>query len=92
MIKLTRLNDTPVIINVFLIEHLDTTPDTVVALTNGRRFVVKETVDEVVALAVEYLGGLREHNCDPMILMQHGRISASEGVFGTVGRKISTEE
>jgi flagellar protein FlbD len=74
MIKLTRLNASPVVINVFLIEHLDATPDTVVSLTNGRRFVVKESVDEVIERAVEYLGELRSNGANPIALAQLGRI------------------
>ena len=31
-----------------LIEHIETTPDTVVSLTNGQKFVVIESADEVV--------------------------------------------
>jgi flagellar protein FlbD len=75
MIKLTRLNDTPVVINCFLIEHLEATPDTVVSLTTGRRFVVRETVDEVVELAVAYLTGLHEREIDPVIIGQLGRVT-----------------
>jgi hypothetical protein len=35
MIKLTRLNHVPLIVNADLIEHVEVTPDTMVALTNG---------------------------------------------------------
>ena len=36
MIQLTRLNHVPLIVNADLIEHVEVTPDTVVALTTAR--------------------------------------------------------
>lgn len=54
VIALTRLNGSAVTINAELIEIVETTPDTVITLATGNRFVVKEKVDEVVAKVVEY--------------------------------------
>lgn len=48
MIKLTRLNGIPFVINCDLIESVEATPDTIVALTSNQRFVVQEPVDEVI--------------------------------------------
>ncbi|NLK98696.1 MAG: flagellar FlbD family protein, partial [Epulopiscium sp.] len=48
MIKVTRLNDTQIVINAELIEFVEETPDTVITMTTGRKIVVKETVDEVI--------------------------------------------
>ena len=48
MIRLTRLNHVPMIVNADLIEHIDMTPDTIVTLTSGQKFTVLETADEVV--------------------------------------------
>jgi flagellar protein FlbD len=48
MIKLTRLNHVPLIVNADLIEHIDMTPDTVVTLTSGQKFMVLESAEEVV--------------------------------------------
>ena len=48
VIKLTRLNSQPIVINADLIEHVDITPDTVIALTTGGKFMVLEPVDEVI--------------------------------------------
>ena len=36
MIRLTRLNHAPMVLNSDLIEHIDVTPDTVITLTNGQ--------------------------------------------------------
>lgn len=54
MIKLTRLNGSPLTVNAELIETIEACPDTVLALATGNRVVVKEPVDAVVALVIEY--------------------------------------
>lgn len=48
MIKVTRLNHIPLFLNSDLIEHIDMTPDTVVTLTNGQKYMILEPADEVV--------------------------------------------
>jgi flagellar protein FlbD len=54
MIKLTRLNRNPLIVNSDLIEHIEATPDTVVTLTSGQKFMVLETSEEVVERVVAF--------------------------------------
>jgi len=54
MIKLTRLNHVPLIVNADLIEHVEVTPDTVVALTTGQKFMVLESAEEVVEKVVQF--------------------------------------
>ncbi|HTW66615.1 MAG TPA: flagellar FlbD family protein [Bryobacteraceae bacterium] len=54
MIKLTRLNRVPLIVNADLIEHVEGTPDTVVALTNGQKFLVLESAEEIVEKVIEF--------------------------------------
>lgn len=54
MIQLTRLNHIPLILNSDLIEHIEVTPDTVITLTTGQRFLVLESSDEVVAKVVSF--------------------------------------
>jgi flagellar protein FlbD len=54
MIRLTRLNGVPLVINSDLIEHMEMTPDTVISLTNGQKFMVRETPEDVVELIVEF--------------------------------------
>jgi len=54
MIRLTRLNHIPLIVNADLIEHVEITPDTVVALTNGQKFMVLETAEEVVDKVIQF--------------------------------------
>ncbi|GBD29053.1 hypothetical protein HRbin32_00137 [bacterium HR32] len=54
MIRVTRLNGTETVINAELIESVEATPDTVISLTTGHRYVVHESVDEVVARVLAY--------------------------------------
>jgi flagellar protein FlbD len=54
MIYVTRLNHTPVVLNCDLIEHMETTPDTVISLTTGQKFMVLESAEEIVAQVVNY--------------------------------------
>ena len=54
MIKLEKLNGSMVVVNAELIESVEATPDTVINLATGNRFLVKNPVDEVIAKIVEY--------------------------------------
>ncbi|MBW3113864.1 MULTISPECIES: flagellar FlbD family protein [Bacillaceae] len=54
MITLTRLNGKSFTLNALYIETIEAFPDTTILLTNGRRYVVKETVDEVDALSLSF--------------------------------------
>ena len=54
MIQLTRLNHVPLIVNADLIEHVEVTGDTVVALTTGQKFMVLESAEEVVDKVIQY--------------------------------------
>lgn len=54
MISLTRLNHAPLVINSDLIEHIEVTPDTVIALTTGQKFLVLETAEEIVERVVQF--------------------------------------
>ena len=54
MIRLTRLNRAPIVLNSDLIEHIDITPDTVICMTTGQVFRVLEAAEEVIARIVEF--------------------------------------
>ena len=41
-------------INVEFIETIEETPDTVITLTNGKKFIVQEKAKEVVRRSIEY--------------------------------------
>jgi len=54
MIRITRLNHTPMILNSDLIEHIEMTPDTVIALTSGQKYMVLETTEEIIEKVVSF--------------------------------------
>ncbi|MBI4873180.1 MAG: flagellar FlbD family protein [Acidobacteria bacterium] len=58
MIRLTRLNHAPLVLNSDLIEHIEITPDTVISLTTGQKLVVLEPADEVIARVRAYRSSL----------------------------------
>ncbi|HPC99747.1 MAG TPA: flagellar FlbD family protein [Acetivibrio sp.] len=54
MIKLTKLNGTEFVLNCELIEIIEKTPDTIISTTNGKKFVVVETIEEIVNKVLQY--------------------------------------
>jgi flagellar protein FlbD len=54
MIRVTRLNHVPVVLNSDLIEFIEVTPDTVISLTNGQKLMVRESSEEVVDRVVAF--------------------------------------
>ena len=54
MIRLTRINRVPLVLNSDLIEHVEVTPDTVIAMTTGQKFMVVESADEVIQKVIEF--------------------------------------
>jgi flagellar protein FlbD len=60
MIQLHRLShpDQPFVLNADLIMRVEKTPDTVISLTNGDKFIVRESMEDVVELVRRWRGGL----------------------------------
>ena len=56
MIILHRLNGSEIVVNSQHIETVEANPDTVILLTTERRYVVKESVAEVIDRVVEFNG------------------------------------
>ncbi|WP_071459451.1 flagellar FlbD family protein [Bacillus massilinigeriensis] len=54
MIRLTKLNGKQFGLNAIFIETVESFPDTTITLTNGHKYIVSETVDEVFALIAEF--------------------------------------
>lgn len=54
MIEVTRLNEKKIVLNAELIESIESTPDTVLTLTTGKKFIVKEGCQEVKNLVLSY--------------------------------------
>ena len=58
MIRVTRLNGERFALNPDLIERVEAHPDTVAFLVDGTKYVVKESVDEVLTEIREYRAGI----------------------------------
>lgn len=54
MIDITRMNGIKLTINAELIETIEQTPDTIITMTTGRKFIVKESRQEVKNLVILY--------------------------------------
>ena len=54
MIRVTRFDGTPIILNADWIQSVENTPDTLITLTSGFKLIVKESTDEVVSRFKKY--------------------------------------
>lgn len=54
MIALRRLNNQPIVVNCDLIESVEATPDTVVTLTSGNKFIVRDSPEEIRRRVIEF--------------------------------------
>jgi flagellar protein FlbD len=77
MVTLTRLTGMPFALNPDLIERVDETPDTVITLVDGTKYLVKESLQDVVAAVMDYRARL---------LAAAGSLEADKG-DGTVARR-----
>ena len=54
MIEVTKINGTKTLVNQDLMETVETTPDTVITLTTGKKIIVKESRQEIDNLVKSY--------------------------------------
>jgi flagellar protein FlbD len=54
MIRVSRLDGSEFVVNAELIETIEATPDTHLTLTDGKQFIVRESMDEVVRRVIAY--------------------------------------
>lgn len=54
MIDVTKMNGSKVTVNADLIETVEEMPDTVITLTTGKKFIIKESRQEVKNLVILY--------------------------------------
>lgn len=68
MIKVTRLNDTDLVINADLIEFVEAIPDTIISLTTGKKIMVKESIDEIIDRVAQFKrkSGIRVESPDTL--------------------------
>jgi flagellar protein FlbD len=81
MIYVTRLNHTPVVLNCDLIEHMETTPDTVISLTTGQKFMVLESAEEIIDRVVQF----RHLIMNGLPQIRSASDSVSEGTLDQLG-------
>lgn len=65
MIKVTKFNSDErgeFILNAEIIETIEQTPDTVVTLTNGKKIIIEEKMEEVVRRVMTYKRALYSSN------------------------------
>lgn len=58
MIRLTRLNGSELWLNPLLLESVEATPDSVVTLSNGHKYIVLEKPEVIEDLAVSFYRGI----------------------------------
>ncbi|HET7327448.1 MAG TPA: flagellar FlbD family protein [Nocardioidaceae bacterium] len=58
MVTLTRLAGSVFALNPDLIERVDSTPDTVITLLDGKKYLVRESLAEVVEAVRRYRGSV----------------------------------
>ena len=58
MIEITKLNGQSFLVNENLIETVESNPDTVIIMANGRKFVVQESINEVMRKCNERFASL----------------------------------
>lgn len=71
MIRLTRINHIPLVLNADLIEHIEITPDTVIAMTSGQKFIVLESAYEVIQKVVEFRRLILSRDEPPVVHEEH---------------------
>lgn len=54
MLTLTRMNGSRFTVNAALVELIESTPDTVITLVSGRKYVVREGASEVAERVTRY--------------------------------------
>ncbi len=54
MIVVTRLNGPRFAVNPDLLQRVESTPDTILTLIDGTKYIVSESLDEVTELVVRY--------------------------------------
>ena len=58
------------VLNADLIEHIETTPDTVISLTNGQKYVVLDSASDIVSKVIAYRREIL--SAVPRVLTQSG--------------------
>lgn len=83
MIKLTRLNNIPLIVNSDLIKCVENSPDTVLTLVTGEKIIVRETtelvLERVIAFRRAILAGLTPVLTDAPVASSTSQLPSPDG-------------
>jgi flagellar protein FlbD len=88
MIVVTRLNGPPLALNCDLIERAEATPDTVLTLVDGTKYVVQESVEQIIERVREFRSSVvvmaqrleQETAAEPNLRVLRGEASRSDEV------------
>ena len=64
MIRLTRLNSQPFVLNAELLQMIEETPDTVVTLISREKLIVQESADVIIRRVIDYHRTIRTFRAD----------------------------
>ena len=59
MIRVSKLNKQEFYLNSEMIETVEMTPDTVITMLNGKKFIVAETASEIVDSVIQFRGKIK---------------------------------
>lgn len=71
LIRVTKLDGTPIVLNADLIRYVEQLPDTYITLISGDRMIVRETMERVMDLAIAYQQ--QKHLLPPNWRLSHSR-------------------
>jgi flagellar protein FlbD len=67
VILLNRINGQPFALNPDLLERAESTPDTVITLVNGAKYVVAQSLDELASLVAGYRARVLTRSQEPAV-------------------------
>ncbi len=83
MIRLTRLNNQPLVVNSDLIKCVENAPDTVITLVTGEKIIVRETTEQVLERVIAFrraiLAGLAPDSAESVNSLPPAQPSSVEG-------------
>ena len=69
MIKLTRLNQSVIYLNPDLMKSIEETPDTVICLENGERYLVLEKASQIIDKIIDFRVAVMKRAGNPSALI-----------------------
>lgn len=76
MIRVTRLDGTPLVVNIDQVTWIEFNPDTVIALANGEKLLVRDSPDDIIARVQDYKRSLQM----PPVRDRRGEVTALRAV------------